>query len=199
MINRGGKDSHDRSGLSRRIDRTGLILTVQRQRSRFVIIFLLVWLTGWLIGGGFAAQATLNDWQSGNPDRWFMTFWMAAWAFGTVKAVQQLLWLSFGREQLRITNQTLYFQRWVPLLSLLQRARRYESKAVTALEWRKAQPNRPDNMYFSGAPTGGLQLVTEEDSQTLFTSLTQEEANRVIADIVRNSHVRLGGEKSRYS
>lgn len=188
---------NDAPSLNRHTGWTGVILTHKRSHWVYTSSFLKVCLTILVIAGGFGGQSMLQDWHNGNPDRWFMTVWMVGWAFGIFKVVRLLLWLNFGRERLRITNHSLRFKKTGPILSLFRRGDGYDAKAVTGLRWQRAQPNRPDALFFSRPPTGSLQLTLEggEKSHTLFTSLTEAEAQEVIADIVRNSHVRLSSKE----
>lgn len=182
---------------SREVGRDGIILTIKPDRQRLKSLFLLVWLVGWLIGGGFAGNAALKDWQSGNPDRWFMALWMAGWAYGTFLAIRQLAWMQFGREKLILSNQLVIYQ-WT--LPFWRWRTRYRASDIHALSWEKNQPNRPDHTFLAGPPDGHLKLELKDmagDGITLLDKISEADAELIIGEISAISGLSIARSRRR--
>jgi hypothetical protein len=66
-----------------------------------VILFLLVWLTGWTYGGAQAGRSLINHFTL------FMAVWMMAWAFGVLWVSYAILYAIGGREIILANSETL--------------------------------------------------------------------------------------------
>jgi hypothetical protein len=80
-------------------------IDIPAQRPPFVIAFLTVWLLGWTIGGVFAIGQVMTGFNA------FLLVWLGGWALGMVMVLQQLLWLTFGTERLRVLSGDLQVSR----------------------------------------------------------------------------------------
>lgn|GEM_PF-4930886 len=74
-------------------------ISIVPQKNSGVVIFLMFWLTFWVIGGAFAF------WQFINPDselflRLFIGVWLFLWYKGLITSSKLLLWKKFGLEKI---------------------------------------------------------------------------------------------------
>jgi len=85
-----------------------LVVSFRPRRQWGVIVFLLVWLAGWTLGGGMAA-VQLPRVSPGEAA--FLLVWLSLWLAGEVSAFATLAWLLRGRELLTATSESLEL-RW---------------------------------------------------------------------------------------
>jgi len=77
-------------------------IAIAAQRNIFIMLFLLVWLGGWTVGGVAAIGALLST--SFQP---FLVFWLGGWALGEALVAATLCWLFSGVEVLRVLGSDL--------------------------------------------------------------------------------------------
>ncbi|GLS19895.1 hypothetical protein GCM10007874_29120 [Labrys miyagiensis] len=77
-------------------------IIVPPQRNAFVMLFLLVWLCGWTIGGATAMHNLLS-----RPFQPFLAFWLCGWLLGEGFVLVSLGWMSTGAEILRSVGSDL--------------------------------------------------------------------------------------------
>ncbi|MGH8031441.1 MAG: hypothetical protein ACREO8_03515 [Luteimonas sp.] len=93
-------------GTSRaRIDSSfaGLRIAIPARRNWFVILFLLAWLGGWVMGETSAIRML----ASGKGEVGFMVFWLCGWTVGGAFAIGAWLWNVAGMEYISIRNGEL--------------------------------------------------------------------------------------------
>ena len=76
-------------------------IRIKAQRNVFLMLFLLLWLGGWTVGG-ISAMTALS--KSANP---FLVFWLGGWALGWVFAAVTVGWMMSGAEILRVVGSDL--------------------------------------------------------------------------------------------
>lgn len=91
----------------------GLEITIPAARSRYIVAFLGVWLTGWALGevmalAALVAMALGLPMGQGQviggtlPPSIFLTLWLAGWTVGGILVMEILAWQLRGREGIRI-------------------------------------------------------------------------------------------------
>lgn len=90
------------------IERRGndLIIEIPSKKQWFVIIFLGVWLGGWVMGEAFALGTLLRKDTPIFADT-FMLFWLTGWTVGGVFAITTFLWMVVGVESITVERNTL--------------------------------------------------------------------------------------------
>jgi hypothetical protein len=76
-------------------------ITIKAQRSIFVMLFLMVWLSGWTFGGIAAMTSLTKNFQP------FLVIWLGGWALGWVFAGAALGWMLSGAEIVRVIGSDL--------------------------------------------------------------------------------------------
>ncbi|HYW74515.1 MAG TPA: hypothetical protein VE961_26055 [Pyrinomonadaceae bacterium] len=88
-------------------DRREISITIKVRTNWFLVFFLLVWLTGWTIGG----RALIKGLMTGTGR--FLFLWLCAWAVGEVVATVTWLWNVFGREVISVRDHLFIYRREV--------------------------------------------------------------------------------------
>jgi len=89
---------------------SGLRLRWPAERPLGLMIFLSIWLVGWVIGEFAAGPQVISRAQVPSAAV-FGIVWMLGWTFGGATALLMLLWYVGGREQLVLTSATLDLRR----------------------------------------------------------------------------------------
>ncbi|MDH7459799.1 hypothetical protein QEG73_00875 [Chitinophagaceae bacterium 26-R-25] len=76
---------------------TDLQITIPAKRNWFTIIFLAVWLGGWLTGEIFALVMVTGLFGK-NPAGFFILFWLVGWTVGGFFAFRTFIWNVMGKE-----------------------------------------------------------------------------------------------------
>ena len=94
------------------IDETGsgLQITIPPKRNWFGIVFLVFWLIGWTVGGGFALFAVSQE-KTPTFARLFLAVWLCGWALGEYSATSTLLWNLGGKEIITADGFSLALKR----------------------------------------------------------------------------------------
>jgi hypothetical protein len=85
----------------------GLTFLIPARRSRYMRVFLPIWLAGWAIGvlAGFLRLA-LNV-VSGSPTPSTLVVWLVVWTVGGLVVALLWLWMLAGRERVVLTTERL--------------------------------------------------------------------------------------------
>jgi hypothetical protein len=124
----------------------GILITIPVRRQLFPLLFLPVWLVGWFFGETSALRELLASTQPLTSNG-FLVFWLIAWTIGGAWAVFTFLWLSAGREMVRVSQGTLTLRQD---LFGLGRDRDYDLREVRDLRV-AATPSTP---FGFGQPRG---------------------------------------------
>ncbi len=84
---------------------SGVIITIPAKRNYFIMAFMIIWLTGWLFGGGTAISALFTSSEGGFQG--FLTIWLFAWVFALLAVLSTLLWYIMGKELITIDRGIL--------------------------------------------------------------------------------------------
>lgn len=107
----------------------GLEVIIPARRHVFAILFLPVWLAGWLFGEVMVIRQLLEKPADGQPSL-FLFVWLVMWtAFGGL-ALKSLLWMLCGRERVVLRPDALLVRRE---LFGIARAREYEIGSISNL------------------------------------------------------------------
>jgi len=87
----------------------GLEIVIPAQRNLVVVLFLGVWLAGWVMG----ELTTLADFLKGGPRRpeGYVLLWLTLWTVGGVFAVYMWLWMLVGKERILMGTSALRLKR----------------------------------------------------------------------------------------
>jgi hypothetical protein len=83
----------------------GLRAVIPARRNVFVLLFMCVWLGGWVFGEMHAIGELLSP--SKNSPQLFLAVWLAGWTLGGVFALGTVLWQLAGREVVSLGSTTL--------------------------------------------------------------------------------------------
>lgn len=87
----------------------GLEIVIPAPRVWPAVVFLGLWLAGWVTGEVFALRQILPP--SPLPAKAFLAAWLACWTFGGVAALSTCVWLLAGHERVRLRPDALTIQR----------------------------------------------------------------------------------------
>lgn len=163
-------------------------LTVPLKRNWFVMLFLPVWLCGWVFGEVAAIFQLSQGFQA------FVALWLCAWTIGGAFAFG--MWIGqFGSERLRVVNRDLEVSVGV---GRLRRTWLYRGKAIENLVARTPETDlfamgRAQRPFWMRPRTGAVKFDYGADSIFLASGVDKPEG-RVIVDWLAR---RLGVEATR--
>ncbi len=119
----------------------GLQIIIPPVRSRFMRLFLGLWLVGWAFGELGAVGALIGMGLGfaphfpNNLPVFFLVFWLVAWTVGGIFALDTFIWQSRGHESIRIDpdGETLVVRR--PGTLIPRRTRTYPLDRVRSLRF----------------------------------------------------------------
>ncbi len=87
----------------------GLEIVIPAQRNMVVLLFLGVWLAGWVMG----ELTTLEEFLMRGPRRLegYVLLWLILWTVGGVFAVYMWLWMLVGKERILMGTSALRLKR----------------------------------------------------------------------------------------
>ncbi|MEI8084835.1 MAG: hypothetical protein WCG93_01335 [Paludibacter sp.] len=111
----------------------GLIMKIQipSKKNWFMIIFMIAWLGGWLMGELSALREIENEMNS------FMLFWLIGWTIGGGFMITGIIWSLLGFEVITIDNQVLQIERQIVNFRVYRKE--YELKFLKGLELNPGQ------------------------------------------------------------
>ncbi|GAB3938354.1 hypothetical protein [Mucilaginibacter myungsuensis] len=75
-------------------------IMIPAYRNGFVVIFLTVWLFGWLFFEINAIETAMN--KQIRPLDIFMDLWLIGWTIGGLLAIRMFIWMLFGKEIVKV-------------------------------------------------------------------------------------------------
>ena len=87
----------------------GLEIVIPAPRIWPVVVFLGLWLAGWVTGEVFALRQILSP--SPLPAKVFLAVWLAFWTLGGTAALSICVWMLVGHERVRLRPDALTIQR----------------------------------------------------------------------------------------
>jgi hypothetical protein len=87
----------------------GLEIVIPAPRIWPLVVFLGLWLAGWVTGEVFALRQILSP--SPLPAKVFLAFWLTFWTFGGTAALSICVWMLAGHERVRLRPDALTIQR----------------------------------------------------------------------------------------
>jgi hypothetical protein len=171
----------------------GIEIVIPAGRSVFLMVFLGVWMAGWLFGAVPAASWLL----SGQEDASMLLLgaWLVMWAIGGVAVLLSWLWMARGREMVTLRPDTLEIKRDVLGWGT---TREYDLAYVRNLRVSQQgfNPKRP----FELSGMGGGSIAFDYGARTLrfASSLDEAEAQQVVSELV-SCNAALAGPRSSWS
>ena len=87
----------------------GLEIVIPAQRNLVVLVFLGIWLVGWVTGEVTTLAELLKDGPRRSEGLMFL--WLALWTVGGVFAAYMWLWMLVGKERILMGTSTLRLKR----------------------------------------------------------------------------------------
>ena len=168
----------------------GYSIHIQGERSALIIGFLLFWLTGWSIGGGFAIRALVLGLTIGPPGMGsassFLLKWLLFWLVGLLLFGYQLIWQLLGKEVVTLTGDVLRIRQQMGPLGITQN---YDVQHVHYLrtqpdEW----PTSLDKAQRGEWADGSVLFDYGAKTIRFGKMLREAEAKRIVA-FLREHHV----------
>ena len=86
----------------------GLRIVIPAGRNWLILLFLLAWLGGWVMGEVTVSKQLLNS--TAKTPIAFLSFWLVGWTIGGTLAAGAVLWQLAGREVLTIDSMSLLYR-----------------------------------------------------------------------------------------
>jgi hypothetical protein len=86
----------------------GLPIVIPARRNWLILLFLIAWLGGWIMGEGTVSKQLLNS--TDKTPVAFLSLWLVGWTIGGTLAVGAVLWQLAGREILTIDSLSLLYR-----------------------------------------------------------------------------------------
>ena len=168
----------------------GLTILMPSRRVVVFLVFIPIWLCGWLLGETFAIRTLVGGMGGRQPPMLFLAVWLTFWTVGGLAIATAWLWTAFGRERLvvgsgRFVHQYELFAFAIP--------REYD---VTAIRNLHAVPN-PGATSFGGRRNafGVGSIAFDYGSKTVYVGRGLDEAEgRMIVDRIRARHAIPGAD-----
>jgi hypothetical protein len=169
----------------------GFDVVVPAPRNLVLIVFLTLWLAGWVAGETFALNALLSD-RTVIGAQMFLAVWLAFWTLGGISAMATIAFQVAGYEHLVLTPDELRTRQEVLGIG---RWRRVPLDRVTGLGLidttvRVGMPVTPvvsKGLEIAGLGSGGLLICTEGRRRRFGTALSREEAQDILREL-RHRH-----------
>jgi len=162
-------------------------IEVKAKKPVLPLLFIMFWLGGWTVGGGFAILSLLSGSGEFGGGQLFMVFWLGGWAVGWVLTASAILWMLFGRETFEMSSQVAT-KRLVA--AFLARKWHFNPQLIRNVRKNPAMQDRerPSPLGFPGKSSGDVAF--DYGQRTIFfgTELEPAEADLIVETI---SH-RLG-------
>jgi hypothetical protein len=156
----------------------GLEIVIPARRHFFPLLFLGVWLVGWLMGETTAIRQIFSG-RSGGPAG-FLLVWLILWTVGGSVAAYLWLWMLAGRERILMGASALHMKRDVLGLG---RVRTYELFKIRNLRVDPPPTGPRGTGVMVGLPgvAGGL-IAFEHAGKTIRfgTSIDEIEARTIV-------------------
>ncbi len=144
-----------------------------------MLLFLPVWLAGWVFGEAAALATLVGRRGPGSAPDLLLVFWLLAWSVAGVLVVAAFLWNAFGRETVEISGRTLRVSRRALGLG---RTREYDGAQVRELRVLAPPPGppaQPEGMRHAGFGGGAVAFEYGTRTVRVLGGLDEEEAARV--------------------
>jgi hypothetical protein len=166
----------DRARVDDTIDAIEVSIPVKKDWPK--VVFITIWLVGWVIGGVYAIRRLLNG--SDAHAEGFLVCWLIAWAAGCVFGSARWLWNVAGIERARFRNDSVLIRREVFGIGI---TREYDAGSVGKLrlteDFHKGSYPRRD----PGVRDARISFDYEETEVRFGLRLDRGEAARIILKI----------------
>lgn len=163
-----------------------LTITIPSRRNWFLIVFVLLWLSGWLFGGTMATLKVftglfIKHEALFSPENIFMVVWLCGWAAGLAIATYALVWNLSGKEEIHISFQRLKIMKKTLIWAFSKEYKPLQVKSLKALN-----TNSP-SIFGSSYPYGHWteSIAFDYGAQTIKfgLDLNEAEAKMIVKDI----------------
>ena len=162
----------------------GVRVNVPARKNIFVLLFVCVWLAGWVFGEYSVIKQLLAP--SENSADAFLFVWLIGWTLGGIWAVSTVLWMLFGRELVSVESGLLLHR--FEILGL-GRTRKFDGQLIRHLRVVDYAPNLTTQQkaymlpIFAGDGLGPLAFDYGAKSIRLGASFEEAEARSFISEL----------------
>jgi hypothetical protein len=163
----------------------GLEIVIPARRHFFPLVFLGIWLVGWVMGETAAIRQLFSE-RSGDPAA-FLLFWLILWTVGGGVAVYLWLWMLVGKERILMGASALRMKHDVLGLG---RVRTYELLKIRNLRVAPPPAGPRGTGVMVGLPgvAGGLIAFEYAGKTVRFGASIDEIEARTIVERMRQRH-----------
>lgn len=163
-----------------------LQITIPSKKQWFQIVFLCLWLIGWLFGEMMVAGILLAGNRSGAPVP-FLIVWLLGWTAGGAFSVYLLSWQLFGKEIIQVSVQSLIAERVVLGVGFPKEysAEHVRALRVSALANIQMMSRWSRNGQFYGLSGGWIAFDYGAKTIRFGNGVDEAEAQQILAEICR--------------
>ena len=157
-------------------------ITIPAKKNWFMLLFMLVWLTGWTLG---EVSGVINVWTavSRGQTGGFMVFWLLGWTIAGTYMLLGVLWQIAGQEIIQIVDGSFEIRYAIGDLGT---AKRYALTDIKSLRVSPAAPlsiwNSRRNQSLFGEP-GTLAFDYGSRTIRFGRSVDEAEAKQIVASL----------------
>lgn len=171
-------------------DYESLIVEIPVKRNWPVLLFMVVWLTGWAFGELLAIRELLS-FDTPLIGNIFLLFWLAGWTIGGGFAFNMILWQLAGKEVISVGRDYLTIKK----SSLgLGRRKKYETGSIKNIELipgkNKTLPGRMGKINVPGKTGGGIKFNYGKKIVYFARDLNKREVQTVYDRMKQNPYLR---------
>jgi hypothetical protein len=89
----------------------GIVITYQQPIVLVTVLFLIIWIAGWLVGERFAFQLVLHTYDVAPAPAAFIALWLTFWTLAGIAVIVNLLWRIAGSETVALRGGDLSIRR----------------------------------------------------------------------------------------
>jgi len=166
------------------VDAQGLLIVIPARRSVFLVLFLTAWLAIWGMSEFLGARRLV---VGPRPTEWILVLWFAAWTYIGAWTVYAWLWITFGKEIVKLCPPSLTIKRDVLGMGI---TRAYELAQIRNLRASLPYAN-PYDWVGTGAGLFQGTLAFDYGAKTFRfgVGLPEAEASQIIGDLKRYSPI----------
>lgn len=171
----------------------GLLIRIPSHGHWSVMLFLLLWLCGWLLGEVSAIRALLEPESTAAGS--FLLLWLAGWTLGGGFAIYCLAWMAFGEEVVRLKADSLSIKRDIWGLGKVRAFRLSEIRRLRVSPQPAPPTGRPAKIRTPWDASHLGQVAFDYGASTIrFGSSIDEAEALILVERLRERHPSMCGE-----
>ena len=167
----------------------GLVIEIPSKKNWFVILFLLAWMGGWVMGELFAINSLFDAGSPINVNL-FLLFWVVGWTIGGAFAIYVMLWQLFGKEIINLDKGVLSIENSIKGIG---RKKQFDVKAIKSIDLSMESDMMHEGNYnYSLRGFSGGRIKFDYGMKTIkfAKGIDEAEAKMIIEKLKSNSNFR---------